>query len=72
MGATRKKMKKQVLIDDGYQCQQCGRFVEMETSHLDHIVPLSQNGGHERDNLQTLCLKCSKAKTASESARGRK
>ncbi len=33
---------------------------------LDHIVPLIEGGSHEADNLQTLCVPCHRAKTASE------
>jgi 5-methylcytosine-specific restriction endonuclease McrA len=33
---------------------------------LDHIVPLIDGGGHELDNLQTLCVPCHERKTAAE------
>ena len=33
---------------------------------VDHIVPLIDGGGHEANNLQTLCTPCHKAKTAEE------
>jgi len=33
---------------------------------LDHIVPLIDGGGHELDNLQTLCTPCHRKKTAEE------
>jgi 5-methylcytosine-specific restriction endonuclease McrA len=33
---------------------------------LDHIVPLIDGGGHELENLQTLCKPCHKKKTSRE------
>ncbi len=33
---------------------------------LDHIVPLIDGGGHELENLQTLCTPCHKKKSARE------
>lgn len=33
---------------------------------LDHIVPLIDGGGHEDDNLQSLCTPCHSEKTAQE------
>jgi 5-methylcytosine-specific restriction endonuclease McrA len=35
---------------------------------LDHVVPLIDGGGHELDNLQTLCTPCHKTKTAREAS----
>lgn len=31
--------------------------------HADHIIPVSQGGTDEMDNLQTLCEKCNLAKS---------
>ncbi len=36
---------------------------------LDHILPLVDGGGHELENLQTLCTPCHKKKTAEEARR---
>lgn len=69
-GRKRKDAKLAVLNRDNYSCQVCGRFVTLATSHLDHRRPLSQGGSNEAGNLQTLCIKCSKAKTAGEAGRG--
>lgn len=38
---------------------------------LDHIVPLVDGGGHELENLQTLCTPCHKEKTVREAAERR-
>jgi 5-methylcytosine-specific restriction endonuclease McrA len=35
---------------------------------LDHIIPLIDGGGHDLENLQTLCTPCHKKKTAEEAS----
>lgn len=40
-------------------------------SEVDHIVPLSAGGTHDRDNLQALCKRCHSAKTMGEYNRAR-
>jgi hypothetical protein len=43
---------------DGYRCTQCGATdVEL---HVHHVVPLSQGGSNDPDNLTTLCDACHK------------
>lgn len=44
-------------------CVICGSTKDLE---CDHIVPVSAGGTHAADNLQTLCSKCHKEKSASE------
>lgn len=70
-GATRKRMKQAIIIRDEYTCQQCGKLVDLHESHLDHVVPITQGGDDSPENLQTLCIGCSKAKTQRESRGGR-
>lgn len=51
---------------DCYTCQnrQCGkRTLDL---HVDHIIPLSQGGSEEDDNLQTLCVDCNMEKAKFE------
>lgn len=69
-GAKRMEAKKRILERDGYVCQnpQCGCLLEgMKDSILDHIIPLSRGGTHDDENLQSLCLDCSRKKTHKES-----
>lgn len=44
------------------------RFIgsEPESWEADHRVPLEDGGAHELDNLQPLCLRCHRAKSAAE------
>lgn len=55
------------LKRDNYACVKCGR--KKDTSELigDHIIPIAL-GGDEWDlnNIQTLCIKCNKIKTAQD------
>lgn len=47
--------KREVLNRDNYKCTQCG---EIEGLQVHHIIPRSQNGSHEANNLITLCNIC--------------
>jgi hypothetical protein len=56
---------------DGYRCGLCGGKVNMGLKHpnprcasIDHIVPLSLNGGNDRSNLQLAHLGCNLVKRA--------
>ena len=53
--------RRKALQRDGYTCQMCGlksTRVDDVWFDIDHIVPKSDGGGHELDNLQTLCPSC--------------
>ena len=62
-----------ILRRDRYYCQQCGRKVTAETSHLDHIKPVSEHPSFREatshENVQILCLNCHKAKTYGKSTK---
>lgn len=61
------QLREQVLIRDNYTCQLCGNSRENEPNLLlevDHIVPIAKGGLTEIDNLQTLCWKCNRSKSA--------
>lgn len=50
-------------------CQLCNRRL---SEIRDHVVPLAEGGQENESNVQAICAVCSMAKTAIESARGRK
>lgn len=59
-----KERRRRVYRRDDYTCQNCGarggRYGNTEL-HAHHIVPKSQGGGHQLDNLETLCVRCHNA-----------
>jgi 5-methylcytosine-specific restriction endonuclease McrA len=48
---------------DGGRCVRCGFEVSPRAYICDHVLPLSDGGTSEIENLQTLCAPCSKIKT---------
>jgi 5-methylcytosine-specific restriction protein A len=52
------------------ECRKAGRVSEAVIR--DHVVPLAEGGADDDDNVQPLCQTCSDAKSAGESARGRR
>jgi len=75
------QLRNEILERNGFTCQQCGagagdpdpynpgRKVRL---HVDHIIPISQGGTDDRDNLRALCSTCNQGKqniqTPTESA----
>jgi group II intron reverse transcriptase/maturase len=64
-------LKWKALIRDGFHCRGCAVMVSSKTSHADHIVPVNRFANlalaNDLNNIQTLCLRCHKLKTARES-----
>lgn len=54
-GGTRQALRKAVLARDGHRCLKCQAT---ENLTLDHVVPRALGGTNDKDNLQTLCLRC--------------
>ncbi|MDO5769444.1 MAG: HNH endonuclease [Psychrobacter sp.] len=62
-----RKLRKTILRRDDYLCVACkrtGRLVP--ATDVDHIIPKSQGGTDDPDNLQSLCKSCHRHKTATE------
>ena len=51
------------------ECEQNGYVTAAEEVH--HILPLSQSGTHDEDNLMALCTACHSAKTLTENNKKR-
>lgn len=64
--------RRQAMERDNWLCQPCRKqgFIT-EAKECDHIVPVSEGGGEEIENLQAICLECHAQKTADEAARSR-
>lgn len=76
------QLRTEILERNGFTCRRCGagpgdpdpfnpdRKIRL---HIDHIVPLSQGGTDEKDNLRVLCSACNQGRSniqiPSESAR---
>ena len=53
------KLREEIYIRDGRKCKWCGSTLHRE---IDHIIPVSQGGASEPDNLQVLCRSCNRKK----------
>jgi 5-methylcytosine-specific restriction endonuclease McrA len=59
------KVRYDVFERDGHRCRSCGvRVGEGVVLHVDHIMPVSQGGLSNLENLQTLCSECNFGKGA--------
>ncbi len=57
--------RKFVLERNNYQCQSCHKIdLTAKSLQVDHIIPLAQGGANDLSNLQTLCAKCNREKSA--------
>jgi hypothetical protein len=54
-----------IYLRDGFACAYCGRDLAVAGAAevtLDHLVPRSEDGGHEAANLVTVCLSCNSSR----------
>jgi 5-methylcytosine-specific restriction endonuclease McrA len=56
------KNRDRALRRDDNKCTKCGATEDL---HVHHIIPITHGGGHEMDNLKTLCGPCHKSAHAS-------
>ena len=57
-------LRHKVLKRDGYRCVECGATNKETSLEIDHIIPVSKGGTNDLSNLQTLCKRCNRAKSA--------
>ncbi len=57
------RLRHECFKRDNYKCVECGGTNKDKILHADHILPVSQGGKDELDNLQTLCSECNLAKS---------
>ena len=51
-------------------CQMCQKvFGDSVPHHIDHIIPISEGGKGDLENLQLLCVPCHRKKTQRETDR---
>ncbi|MFZ4555280.1 MAG: HNH endonuclease [Pseudanabaena sp.] len=59
------EVKKYVFDRNGYQCQSCHEIdLSAKKLQIDHIIPKAKGGTDDISNLQTLCAKCNREKSA--------
>lgn len=56
------KVRFAVFRRDRFTCQYCGRFPPNVVLEVDHVLPVSLNGGNNVENLVTACLACNRGK----------
>jgi len=69
-GRPWRRLRQQVLERDNYlcQCSDCKTLGKVAAAdEVDHIVPVSQGGKNDMENLQAINKNCHKKKTNTES-----
>ncbi len=62
-----------VFNRNNHQCQSCYTIdLTAKNLQIDHIVALAQGGTNDLSNLQTLCAKCNREKSAKIDTRFRR
>jgi len=59
-----KKVRFEIFKRDNFNCQYCGRTPPNVTLEVDHIMPVSDGGDSDEDNLVTSCFDCNRGKAA--------
>ena len=66
-GSRWDKLRKVILIRDGYLCQHCLRKGRPTVAtQVDHVKPKAAGGDDTERNLQSLCAACHEAKTEAD------
>ncbi len=68
-GASWRRLRKQILDRDQHLCQVCRKQTATE---VDHIIGKADGGTDDPGNLQAICTRCHKKKTARERAEMRR
>lgn len=57
------KQRFRIFVRDKFRCQYCAkRFTDVSKLTLDHILPRSQDGPDDPENLATSCIPCNQRK----------
>ena len=51
------------FMENNFTCNMCKKIFEPKDLQIDHIIPLSLGGRHEKKNLQCLCRFCNVKKS---------
>lgn len=58
-----KRTRFEIFKRDGFSCRYCGRTPPDVLLHVDHIVPRSDDGSDDPENLTTACQDCNLGKS---------
>lgn len=64
-------LRRKVLRRDSGICQMQLEVCLGQASEVDHIIPVSEHGTNELENLRAVCVNCHKVKTQREAQRAR-
>lgn len=67
-----KRTRLVVLARDGHACQIFGPRCVCTAREVDHIIPVSEGGTDDHDNLRAACGPCHFAKTKAEATAARR
>lgn len=56
-----KALRKKLLEKDPH-CKYCRKFLTLETSTADHVIPRSKGGKHDLSNVVLACPECNQKK----------
>jgi 5-methylcytosine-specific restriction protein A len=70
-GSRQQKLRQFVLHRDEYRCHICGEQHLAAELVNDHVIPLSEGGADDIENMAACCIPCHDAKTQEEARRAR-
>jgi len=56
------KQRFRIFVRDGFKCQYCCKKFQPAELTLDHIIPRSQGGSDDPENLAAACIPCNQRK----------
>jgi len=62
--AISKSLRFEIFKRDKFTCQYCGRQIPQVVLEIDHIIPISEGGTDDPNNLITACFDCNRGKGA--------
>ena len=60
--ATKLRLHRKTLLRQNPHCTYCGRRISKRSATLDHVVPVSQGGQDDLENLVLCCRACNECK----------
>lgn len=58
------RLRFDIFKRDNFTCQYCGSHPPKVILHIDHVIPVKEDGGNDETNLVTACSECNGGKAA--------